>query len=602
MPISEVSETRLVGIDASPGICIGKAYLVDKKGVDVVERYTVGKKDLKNEISRFKSAVKRAKDELGAIIKNAPEELRQQIYILETHMELLKDKTLNGNTIGIIESEGVNAEWALRKTETRVRSMFQTIEDPYLKERASDITHITDRILRHLVGGETINIADIDRRVILVAQDLSPTDASQINLERVKGFITDRGGRTSHTSIVARTLEIPAVMGLENATGLIQNEDLIIIDGTAGLVITHPTEETLADFEEQRDRYERHQAEIIRESHLKAETVDGFHSQVLGNIELPEEVVAVLAHGGDGVGLYRTEFQYMGRPDFPTEDELFEKYKDVVEVMAPKPVTIRTLDINGDKTIGNATHSEEENPALGLRAIRYCLKNPEVFTAQLRAILRASAFGKVRILFPMISSYEEVVEAKRILAEAAEGLHKEGVPFNQQVKFGVLIEVPSAVIMADVLAGVADFFSIGTNDLIQYSLAIDRGNRHVAHLYNPLNPAVIRMVRHVADAAKDKGIKVFMCGEMAGDPYHVPILLGLGLDGLSMNPQSIPAVKRMVRMISYRDARRFMKDVLEQTSTDTIAEMVRHNFGSLLVNNHRNPFTATETSRPTPTL
>lgn len=581
---SEAGEIRLAGINASPGICIGKAYLVDQEGVEVVEKYPIEKKEAKKEIDRFKSAVKLAKDELRAIIKNAPDELLQQVYILEAHMELLKDKMLIGKTIDTIESESVNAEWALKKTENSVKAMFQTVEDPYLKERASDVAHISDRILRHLVGAETINIAEIGRRVILVAQDLSPADASQINLERVKGFVTDHGGRTSHTSIVARTLEIPAVLGLENATSLIQNDDLIIIDGTAGIVIIHPTSESLIFFEEQRDLYERHQAEIVRESHLKAETTDGFHSQILGNIELPEEVVAVRAYGGDGIGLYRTEFQYMSRPDFPTEDELFEKYKDVVEVMAPKPVTIRTLDINGDKAIGNATHSEEANPALGLRAIRYCLQNPEVFKAQLRAILKASAFGNVRILFPMISNYEELIEAKGLLAEAAESLDKEGIAFNANVKTGVLIEVPSAVIMADVLAEATDFFSIGTNDLIQYSLAIDRGNRQVAHMYNPLNPAVIRMIRSVADVAKDKGIKVFMCGEMAGDPYHIPVLLGLGLDGLSMNPQSIPAVKRMIRMISYKDARRFMKVVLEQASISNVAEMVRHNFGSLLSN------------------
>ncbi len=584
MAVSDTGEIRLVGIDASPGICIGKAYLVDKGDVKVVEKYPIEAKDVRKETNRFRTAVKLAEDELRSIIGNAPEELHQQIYILEAQMELLKDKMLYGKTIDIIEIESVNAEWALKKTETNVRSMFQTVEDPYFKERASDVTHISDRILRHLVGADEVSIADIHQRVILVAEDLSPADTSQINLERVKGFITDRGGRTSHTSIVARTLEIPAVTGLDHATVLIHNDDVIVIDGTAGTVIIHPTEETLASFEEQQERYENYKAEVARESHLKAETTDGFLSQILGNIELPEEVVAVRANGGDGIGLYRTEFQYMSRPDFPTEDELFEKYKTVVEVISPKPVTIRTLDINGDKTIANADHSEEENPALGLRAIRYCLKNQDVFRAQLRAILRASAFGKVRILFPMISSLEEVLEAKRLLAEAAESLDKEGVPFHKKVKTGVLIEVPSAVIMADALAEAVDFFSIGTNDLIQYALAIDRGNRQVAHLYNPMNPAVIRMVRQVADAAKDKGIKVFMCGEMAGDPHNVPILLGLGMDGLSMNPQSIPAVKRMVRMISYKDARRFMKDVVEQTSTETVEQMVRHNFGSLLSN------------------
>lgn len=584
MSVKDVSEIRLDGINASPGICIGKAYLVDREGVEVVEKYIIDEKDLKKEANRFKTAVLNAKDELRVIIENAPEDLRQQIYILETHMELFKDKMLYGKTLETIETEHVNAEWALKKITSSVKSMFQSIADPYLKERASDIVHISDRIIRHLVGVETINIADIDRRVILVAHDLSPADASQINLERIKGFITDRGGRTSHTSIIARTLEIPAVLGLDNVTGMIQNDDLIIVDGTAGVVILFPTEETLAAYAERQIEYERYQAAITRESHLEAKTADGFRLYVMGNIELPEEVAAVLTHGGDGIGLYRTEFQYLSRSDFPTEQELFDKYKDVVEVISPKPVTIRTLDINGDNALANAVQSDEANPALGLRAIRYCLKNPGIFKAQLRAILRASAFGNVRILLPMISNIEEVLETKNLLNDAADSLAREGVAYNENIEIGVLIEVPSAVIMADVIAEAVDFFSIGTNDLIQYALAVDRGNRQVAHLYHPLHPAITRMVKHVADVAKEKGIKVFMCGEMAGDPYHVPILLGLGMDELSMNPQSIPAVKRMIRSLDAKDAQLFMKDVLKQTSVDKVVAMVQHNFGSILSN------------------
>ena len=584
MSVKDVSEIRLDGINASPGICIGKAYLVDREGVEVVEKYIIDEKDLKKEANRFKTAVLNAKDELRVIIENAPEDLRQQIYILETHMELFKDKMLYGKTLETIETEHVNAEWALKKITSSVKSMFQSIADPYLKERASDIVHISDRIIRHLVGVETINIADIDRRVILVAHDLSPADASQINLERIKGFITDRGGRTSHTSIIARTLEIPAVLGLDNVTGMIQNDDLIIVDGTAGVVILFPTEETLAAYAERQIEYERYQAAITRESHLEAKTADGFRLYVMGNIELPEEVAAVLTHGGDGIGLYRTEFQYLSRSDFPTEQELFDKYKDVVEVISPKPVTIRTLDINGDNALANAVQSDEANPALGLRAIRYCLKNPGIFKAQLRAILRASAFGNVRILLPMISNIEEVLETKNLLNDAADSLAREGVAYNENIEIGVLIEVPSAVIMADVIAEAVDFFSIGTNDLIQYALAVDRGNRQVAHLYHPLHPAITRMVKHVADVAKEKGIKVFMCGEMAGDPYHVPILLGLGMDELSMNPQSIPAVKRMIRSLDAKDAQLFMKDVLKQTSVDSVVAMVQHNFGSILSN------------------
>jgi phosphotransferase system enzyme I (PtsI) len=575
-------EIVLTGIDASPGICIGKAYLVDIEGVDVVKKYFISEDDVQDEIKRFKSAVNKAKQQLLTIITNAPEELRDHTYILETHKVLLKDKMLYGKTIEAIKNEKVNAEWALKKVVSDVKSMFKNMSDSYLKERATDIVYVSDHIMRNLVGAETKKIADIDKRVILVANDLSPAEASQINLERIKGFVTDRGGKASHTSIIARTLEIPAVMGLGNATNIIKNDDLIIIDGTVGTVIIHPTEETLLESGVRGAKYEELKAAITRDSHIQAETADGFQLKVMGNIELPEEVVSVIDYGGDGIGLYRTEFQYLSSPSLPNEYELFDKYKDVVEVIAPKPVTIRTLDINGDKAFSNNPDYVEANPALGLRAIRYCLKNPDVFRTQLRAILRAAAFGNVRILIPMISSYEEVIETKRILDEVADALDKEGTLFNRNVELGIMIEVPSAVIIADVLAGEVDFFSLGTNDLIQYSLAIDRGNRHVAHLYHSLHPAIIRMIKRVADVVRDKEIKLFMCGEMAADPINMPILLGLGIDELSMNPQSIPAVKSMIRALKVEDARAFMKDVFKQNTASGVEELVRGTFGSIL--------------------
>ena len=575
-------EMVLNGIGASPGICIGKAYLVDKEGVDVVRKYFIEKRNLLGEIKRFKAAVKKAKDELKAIIKNSHEELRQQSYILETHIVMLKDKMLYGKTIETIEDERINAEWALKKVVSSLKSMFQNMSDPYLKERAADIVHVSDRIMKNLVGAEVVNIADICKRVILIAHDLSPAETSQIQLEKIKGFVTNRGGKASHTGIIARTLEIPAVLGLNQATGIIQNDDLIIVDGTTGTVVVHPTEETLVKYEERKIKYEEYRAAITRGSHLVAETTDGFQLPVMGNIELPEEVVSVIDHGGDGIGLYRTEFQYLNSSVFPSEEELFDKYMDVVEVIAPKPVTIRTLDINGDNAIAHVSKYDEANPALGLRAIRYCLQNPEVFKTQIRAILRVAAYGNVRILIPMISSYDEVCETKRILNEVADSLNKEGAVFKRDIDVGIMIEVPSAVTMADVMAENVDFFSIGTNDLIQYSLAIDRGNSEVAYLYNPLHPAIIRVIKHVADVAHEKGIKVFMCGEMASDPIYMPILLGLGLDELSMNPQSIPAVKSMIRSLSIENVKLFMNDVLKQTSATAVMKLVQDTYGSIL--------------------
>jgi phosphoenolpyruvate-protein phosphotransferase (PTS system enzyme I) len=456
------------------------------------------------------------------------------------------------------------------------------MSDDYLKQRADDITHVSERIMENLVGGDQVNIARIDKRVILVARDLSPAETSQIQLERIKGFVTNRGGRASHTSIIARTLEIPAVLGVGNATLKIKNDDIIIVDGQTGIVVVNPTERTLLAAEERREQYETRKALLVRISHLPARTKDGIRIPVMGNIELPEEVVTVLDHGGDGIGLYRTEFQYLSRPDFPGEDILFENYKDVIDVMGERWVTIRTLDINGDKGVNYIPDAQELNPALGLRAIRYCLKKPEIFKTQLRAILRAAAFGKVRILIPMISGSEEVDQTIRLLDEAAQCLEQQGIAYNRDIPLGIMIEVPSAVITADILAEKVDFFSIGTNDLIQYTLAIDRGNRHVAHLHQPLHPAILRMIKRTCEVGREKGIKTYMCGEMAGEPLFAPILLGLGIDELSMNPQAIPMVKNAIRSINRADMDAFMDEVMRKTTPEEIQALLEHHFGSVI--------------------
>ena len=585
MKQSSSTEIVLKGISASPGICIGKAYLVDREGVDVVDRYAISEKNVKREVKRFKSAVQNAKQDLRAIIENSPAEL-QKANILETHVVLLNDKLLYGRTIEAIEKERVNAEWALKTVVNQIKAVFQEMPDPYLKERVSDIIHVSNLVMHNLMGAETESIGAIDKRVILVARDLSAADTSQINLERIKGFITDLGGKTSHTGIIARSLEIPAVVGLEQATRMVANDDIVIVDGTTGAVIVHPSEQTLMEYAERQASYERYRAVITRDSHLEARTPDGHHIDVMANIELLEEVVAVLNYGGDGIGLYRTEFQYLNRTSFPSENELFENYKDVIEVMAPRPVTFRTLDINGDKAMAIDTAFAEDNPALGLRAIRYCLKRPAVFKTQLRAILRAAALGSVRIMFPMISIHFEICEAKRLLDEAAESLEKDGLPYKRDIPLGAMIEVPSAVVIADLLAREVDFFSIGTNDLIQFALAIDRGNKQVAHLFQPLDPAVLRMIKRTADVAKDNGITVGMCGEMANQPLYAPLLLGMGLHELSMNPQAIPVVKRMIRSIRIADTHAVVQDVLKQPTALKVLAVLRGAYGEL-VTNHR---------------
>lgn len=577
-------ETHLKGISGSPGICIGRAYLVDHEGVDVVERYFIDPKDVQKEKNRFKHAVQRATEELKTIIKNISNDYLRHAQILETHVLLLKDKMLYEKTLSVIENERVNAEWALKKVVSETQAGFKEMEDPYLRERAADIAHVGHRIMLNLVGANPVNLENIDKRVILVARELTPAETSQIQLEWIKGFVTDYGGAASHTSIIARSLQIPAVLGLENATAMIKNEDILIVDGSDGSVILRPKQKTLKAYKQKKDRYEARAAQLIRSSKASAVTTDGHPVSVMGNIELPEEVVAVLDHGGEGIGLYRTEFQYLNRPDFPSEEELFEKYMDVVDVMGDRPITIRTLDINGEKAIASNRSEMERNPALGLRAIRFCLQYPEVFKVQLRAILRVAKIGNVKILFPMISCMDELLAAKKLLKEAAQSLEKDGLPYAGDIPVGLLVEVPAAVTMADVLIREVDFFSFGTNDLIQYAFAIDRGNARVAHLYRPLHPAVIRMLKKAMDAVIQNGKKGIICGEMAGDPLHIPLLLGLGIDELSMNAQCIPLVKRMIQRVSLQESRAFVQSILDETTARGIRARVLETYGDLLKN------------------
>jgi len=574
MEKSGAKEIVLEGIGASPSICIGKAYLVDKEGVNVIAKYYIKESEIKKEINRFKTSIKLAQEDLKAIISETSKDVIQSTDIVETHIALLKDKWFYNRTVEIIKKELVNAEWALKKVVTHLKNRFKDISTPYLKGRISDISHLSDKIMKNLTGTETVNIGTIKKRVILVATELSASETTQIRLEKVKGFITDRGGRATHSGIIARALEIPAVVGLKNASKIIYNDDMLIVDGNKGIVIVNPKDKTLAKYKALKEEYENYKIVTSKSSHLPALTADGILVEVLGNIELPKEVISVIDNGGSGIGLFRTEFHYLGRRDFPSEFELFDKYKNVVEFMAPNPVIIRTLDINGDQAISSSANSVQEANPLGLRSIRYCLSKPDVFIIQLRAILRAAVFGNVKIMFPMISGVSEVIAAKQLLNEAASSLEKEGIAYKKNIEIGIMIEVPSAVIMADVLADEVDFFSIGTNDLIQYSLAIDRENSQVAHLFNPLNPAIIRMIKHTVDVAASKKVKTFMCGEMAADPFNLLVILGIGIDAISMTPPCIPAVKNIIRTISLYKAKELVKEVLKQSTTSKINELI----------------------------
>lgn len=575
-------EMILKGISGSPGICIGKAYVVDREGVNIIERYPISKAMLPKEIDRFKHAVAKAKEEHARVIKGLEKDVSETLNILETHMALFKDKMLYGRTIDTIQNEQINAEWALRKVSREIKLMFQQVDDAYLKARVNDIVQVSDKIMANLLGARDIKIADINKRVIIVAHDLSPADASQIQLERIKGFVTDRGGKDSHTGIVAKSLKIPSVFGLARATASINNDDILIVDGSSGLIIINPEEDTLFRYEERLARFEAYRADIERESHLPAITRDGVSLNLMANIELVEEVVSAKDNGASGIGLFRTEFLYLDLKRFPTEEEMLLKYKELAELMAPQSVTIRTLDINGDKFNPYIDPVEEANPSLGLRAVRFCLENKDIFITQIKAVLRAAAFGNIKLLIPMISCMEELIQVKSLIHRSIKELERDEKVFNKDIPLGIMIEVPSAVLMADELAKQVDFFSIGTNDLIQYSMAIDRRNRRVAHLYQSLNPAVLKMIKMTFEAAQRNNIDVVMCGEMAGDPINVPVLLGFGIRNLSMNPASIPVIKKMVREIDMEKARKLSNTLCQFTTVEEITQAIQKEFNEIL--------------------
>lgn len=578
MSKSKVKQIKLHGISGSPGICIGKAYLVDRDGVNVIKRYSIPESLQEKEINRFKDAVEKAKQEYSKIINSLDGDLGAELSILESHMLLFNDKMLYGKSIQTIIDKKINAEWALRNTTRQIKLMFREVEDLYLKARGNDIEQVSEKIMSYLVGVHDEKISDINKRVILVAHDISPADTSQIQLERIMGFVTDRGGKDSHTSIIARSLKIPTVLGLGTATINIKNDDLLIVDGSAGVIIINPDEDVLFSYEEKRERFERNRAELARNSHLPAVTKDGVAYNLSSNIELVEEVVSVRDSGANGIGLFRTEFLYLDLKRFPTEEELFIKYKELAELMNPLPVTIRTLDINGDKVNPAFYGIEEENPALGLRAIRYCLKHSEIFVTQLKAILRAAAFGNINLLIPMISTLDELLTVKKILKDVTLDLEKNGMPFKKDISLGIMIEVPSAVMMAEELGEHVDFFSIGTNDLIQYALAIDRRNRQVAHLFQPLNPAVLKMLKITIDAASKTNVNVVMCGEMAGEPINIPLLMEMGIKDFSMNSASIPIIKQLIRNLSLKQTEGLYEKALKFENTADIAEMIKNRF------------------------
>ena len=573
--VSSKADT-LQGIAVSPGIAIGKVYKVDRGGIEAPKITGLDKSSVEQECSRFLDALEESKNQLKAIKSKLLDEGKGQehVLIVDAHIMIAGDESLRNDTIKAIKKEKVNAEWALKTVLEGIKKVFSSIEDEYLKERSSDIEHIVHRILVNLSGEAPKSISDIKEDVIIVAHDLSPTDTAQMDKDRVLAFLTDLGGSTSHTAIIGRSLEIPAVVGLESITGHVQTGDTVIVDGREGVVVINPSEELISLYVERKERFEDFGRSLQHYRDLPSVTTDGHTISLMGNMEIEREVSPLLDHGAEGIGLYRSEFLYLNREVLPTEEEHFKSYKKVAQWMAPNPVTIRTLDVGGDKVMPSLWDEEEVNPALGLRAIRFCLKRVDIFTTQLRALLRASSVGRVRILIPMISSLEEVRKAKEIINEVKISLKSEGIDFDDDIEVGIMIEVPAAAISADTLAKEVDFFSIGTNDLLQYSLAIDRVNEHVAYLYQPFNPAVLRLIKNVVDSGHKHGIPVCVCGEMAGVPEHALLFLGFGMDELSMNAYSLLRVKRLVRSVSYADAKKISEKALEFATAREIEDYV----------------------------
>ncbi|MFI3209865.1 MAG: phosphoenolpyruvate--protein phosphotransferase [Peptostreptococcaceae bacterium] len=568
---------NIKGIGASPGIALGKALVVKETEL-VIEKKVVT--DTSLEITKLEDAVKVSKEELIKVKEKALVELGEhEAQIFEAHLLVLEDPELLDSTKAKINDDKVNAEFALNEVKEMFVSIFESMDNEYMRERAADIKDVTNRILRHILGVKVVDLANLDEEVILIAHDLTPSDTATMNKKMVLGFLTDIGGRTSHTAIMARTLEIAAIVGLSDATQTIKDGEYIVFNGNTGEVIVNPDEETIAKYTTLKKEYEDYKETLKLLKGQESKTTDGRHVELAGNIGSPNDVEGLLNNDAEGVGLYRTEFLYMDKEDtFPTENEQFEAYKTVLEKMDNKPVVIRTLDIGGDKELPYFDMEHEMNPFLGYRAIRICLDRTDIFKTQLRALYRASVHGKLRIMFPMISSLEELLQAKEVIKEVLAELDSEKIVYSDDVQVGMMIEIPSAAMISDILAKHVDFFSIGTNDLIQYTCAVDRMNQKISHLYNQFNPAVLRLIKMVIDSAHKEGKWVGMCGESAGDTSMIPVLLGFGLDEFSMSPISILPARKLINSLSFEEMQAFSNKVVEMGTAEEIKAFIDKTF------------------------
>ena len=554
----------------SPGIGIGKAFIIDKGPINITKNYV---NDAEKELDRLMIAFETAKEQLNELYISTIDELgEKEAQIFKSHEMMLEDDTFISDVEDRINREGVNAEFALNETSNVYIKMFQSIEDEYLRERSEDIKDVMDRVIRILMGVSSTDFSNIEENSIIVAKDLTPSDTAQLDRTKVAAMITEVGGKTSHAAIIARIMGIPTIVGLNNITDKIKDGDTVICDGKTGKVLINPNAKQLFYYNKKKNIEDEIKNELRNQVGLPSITKDGFKVSLSANIGVPNDVDMALENDAEGIGLFRSEFIFMNRDRQPTEDEQFEQYKEVLVKMGDKPVIIRTMDIGGDKNVPYIDIPKEMNPFLGYRAIRFCLGNVEVFRTQLRAILRASVYGNVKIMIPMISTMKELKDSKKILQQAKDELKSEGIKFKNDIEIGIMIEIPSAAIISDLLAKEVDFFSIGTNDLIQYTMAVDRMNSKLSYLYSQYHPALLRLIKGIIDNAHNAGIWVGMCGEAAGDPKLIPVFVGMGLDEFSMNGPSILRARYIVRNINKEDMQKIARNTLDMENAIEVEE------------------------------